>query len=148
MKVASALWYNARCPNGKGLYEMGKRLEKSGKAAKTEKQAKKPGKMVTYKTKVPDFDGIVKRMERALNWSYGGIEDMKTAVPDIRQHSKDKECCLAAFKVFATLVLVTLARAMNGDKDSAMLVRKLVTCYEDELNLRLKEADKIRKGEK
>lgn len=131
---------------------MGNKVKKMGKAAKTAgekpRKSRKTGKNVTYKTKVPDFEGIVKRMERALNWSYGGSEDMKTAVPDIRQHSKDKECCLAAFKVFATLVLVTLARAKNGDKDSAMFVRKLVTCYEDELSLRLKEADKIRKGEK
>ena len=127
---------------------MGKRLEKNGKASKSAKQAKKPGKKVTYKTKVPDFDGIVKRMERALKWSYGGSEDMKTAVPDIRQHSKDKECCLAAFKVFATLVRGGLVHAMNGDEDSAMFVHKLVTCYEKELNPRLKEADKIRKGNK
>ena len=127
---------------------MGKRLEKNGKAAKTAKQSKKPGKKVTYKTKVPDFDGIVKRMERALKWSYGGSEDMKTAVPDIRQHSKDKECCLAAFKVFATLVRGGLAQAMNGDEDSAMFVHKLVTCYEKELNPRLKEADRIRNGNK
>ena len=127
---------------------MGKRLEKNGKAKKTAKQSKKPGKKVTYKTKVPDFDGIVKRMERALKWSYGGSEDMKTAVPDIRQHSKDKECCLAALKVFATLVRGGLVQAMNGDENSAMFVHKLVTCYEKELNPRLKEADRIRKGNK
>ena len=127
---------------------MGKRLEKNGKAAKTAKQSKKPWKKVTYKTKVPDFDGIVKRMERALKWSYGGSEDMKTAIPDIRQHSKDKECCLAAFKVFQTFVQGGLAQAMKGDEKAALFVHRLVTCYEKELNQRLKEADKILKGNK
>lgn len=130
---------------------MGKRLEKNGKAAKSAKASKRTAKgvkKVTYKTKIPDFDGIVKRMERYLKWSYGGSEDMKTAVPDIRQHSDDKESCLAAFKVFKTLVQGGLAQAMKGDEKSALFVHKLVTCYEKELNHRLKEADKIRKGKK
>ena len=130
---------------------MGTKINRNGKAAKTAKQAKKPGKKVkkvTYKTKVPDFDGIVKRMERALKWSYGGSEDMKTAIPDIRQHSKDKECCLAAFKVFKTFVQGGLAQATKGDEKAALFVHRLVTCYEKELNPRLKEADRIRKGNK